>query len=156
MCSSDLSLQYEACEMLDGAGFHVLEVSGGGCFQSAIQRGVESPWERIRNLKRRAVHTPLSMALRGRFLVGTQPAEQDLIRRFVDSAAESGIAVFRMHDPMNDPEDLVGPVEAVRETGARLHVGIVYDGLPGGEDRMRERAPQLAALGADQIGRAHV
>ena len=45
------SLQYDACEMLDAAGFHVLEVTGGGCFQTAIQRGTESPWERIRNLK---------------------------------------------------------------------------------------------------------
>jgi oxaloacetate decarboxylase alpha subunit len=145
------SLQFEVCELLDTAGFHVLEVTGGGCFHSAVQRGVESPWERIRNLRRRATHTPLGMALRGRFLVGTQPVEQDLIRRFVDSAAESGIAVFRMHDPMNDPEDLAGPVEAVRETGARLHLGLVYDEHPEGEARMLARAPELAALGADRL-----
>ncbi|MGI9116180.1 MAG: acetyl-CoA carboxylase biotin carboxyl carrier protein [Gaiellales bacterium] len=145
------SLQFEACELLDSAGFHVLEVTGGGCFYSAMQRGTESPWERIRNLRRRATHTPLGMALRGRFLVGTQPVEQDLIRRFVDSAAESGIAVFRMHDPMNDPDDLVGPVEAVRETGARLHLGLVYDEHPDGEARMLQRAPELAALGADRL-----
>lgn len=145
------SLQFEACELLDSAGFHVLEVTGGGCFHSAVQRGVESPWERIRNLRRRAAQTPLGMALRGRFLVGTQPVEQDLIRRFVDSAAESGIAVFRMHDPMNDPEDLAGPVEAVRETGARLHLGLVYDDHPEGEARMLQRAPELAALGADRL-----
>ena len=145
------SLQFEACELLDSAGFHVLEVTGGGCFQTAVQRGTESPWERIRNLKRRATRTPLGMALRGRFLVGTQPAEQDLIRRFVDSAAESGIAVFRMHDPMNDPEDLVGPIEAVRETGARLHLGLVYDEHPEGASRMLARAAELAALGADRL-----
>ena len=137
--------------MLDSAGFHVLEVTGGGCFYSAVNRGVESPWERIRNLKKRATLTPLGMALRGRFLVGTQPVEQDLIRRFVDSAAESGIAVFRMHDPMNDPEDLVGPAEAVRETGARLHLGLVYDDHPDGAQRLIDRAPALAALGADRL-----
>ena len=145
------SLQFEACEILDGAGFHVLEVTGGGCFLSAVNRGVESPWEHIRNLKRRATKTPLGMALRGRFLVGTQPVEQDLIRRFVDCAAESGIAVFRMHDPMNDPEDLVGPAEAVREAGARLHLGLVYDDHPDGEQRLIERAPALAQLGADRL-----
>jgi len=145
------SLQLEACELLDSAGFHVLEVTGGGCFYSAVNRGVESPWERIRNLKKRATQTPLGMALRGRFLVGTQPVEQDLIRRFVDSAAESGIAVFRMHDPMNDPEDLVGPAEAVRETGARLHLGLVYDDHPDGAQRLIDRAPALAQLGADRL-----
>ena len=145
------SLELEACERLDGAGFHVLEVSGGGCFHAAVQRGTESPWERIRNLKRRAQRTPLGMALRGRFLVGTQPVEQDLIRRFVDCAAESGIAVFRMHDPMNDPEDLIGPAEAVREAGARLHLGLVYDEGPAGHERLLARAPELAALGADRL-----
>ncbi|MGA0122334.1 MAG: acetyl-CoA carboxylase biotin carboxyl carrier protein [Gaiellales bacterium] len=145
------SLELDACERLDGAGFHVLEVSGGGCFHSAVQRGTESPWERIRNLKRRAQRTPLGMALRGRFLVGTQPVEQDLVRRFVDCAAESGISVFRMHDPMNDPEDLVGPAEAVREAGARLHLGLVYDEGPAGHERLLARAPQLAALGADRL-----
>ncbi|MBM3680635.1 MAG: acetyl-CoA carboxylase biotin carboxyl carrier protein [Actinobacteria bacterium] len=145
------SLELEACERLDEAGFHVLEVSGGGCFHAAVQRGTESPWERIRNLKRRAQRTPLGMALRGRFLVGTQPVEQDLIRRFVDCASESGIVVFRMHDPMNDPEDLVGPAEAVREAGARLHLGLVYDEGPAGHERLLARAPELAALGADRL-----
>ena len=34
-------------------GFAYLEVSGGGCFDWAVKRGVESPWERIRALKAR-------------------------------------------------------------------------------------------------------
>src|SRR5947199_719705 len=40
-------------EALDGAGFAYLGVSGGGVFDSAVRRGVESPWERIRALKAR-------------------------------------------------------------------------------------------------------
>jgi oxaloacetate decarboxylase alpha subunit len=59
-------------EILDGAGFAYLEVSGGGVFDSAVRRGVESPWERIRALKARTT-TPLALALRGRFLVGSRP-----------------------------------------------------------------------------------
>ena len=38
-------------ELLDGVGFAYLEVSGGGVFDTAVRRGVESPWERIRALK---------------------------------------------------------------------------------------------------------
>ncbi|MDX6424642.1 MAG: pyruvate carboxylase subunit, partial [Gaiellaceae bacterium] len=59
-------------ELLDGAGFAYLEVSGGGVFDTAVRRGVESPWERIRALKSRTT-TPLALALRGRFLVGSRP-----------------------------------------------------------------------------------
>ena len=50
-------------ELLDEAGFAYLEVSGGGVFDSAVRRGVESPWERIRALKART-RTPLALALR--------------------------------------------------------------------------------------------
>ena len=79
----------QLAELLDGAGFGYLEVSGGGVFDSAVRRGVESPWERIRALKSRT-KTPLGMALRGRFLVGSRPVGGDFARRFVASAAESG------------------------------------------------------------------
>src|SRR5205085_6315417 len=81
-------------EILDGAGFAYLEVSGGGVFDSAVRRGFESPWERIRALEARTT-TPLALALRGRFLVGTRPVGGDFARRFVASAAASGIDVFR-------------------------------------------------------------
>ena len=60
-------------EVLDGAGFAYLEVSGGGVFDTAVRRGVESPWERIRALKARTRSTPLALAVRGRFLVGSRP-----------------------------------------------------------------------------------
>ena len=43
----------ELAKVLDRAGFAYLEVSGGGTFDAAVRRGVESPWERIRALKRR-------------------------------------------------------------------------------------------------------
>ena len=41
----------EVAEILDQAGFAALEVSGGGCFDAAVQRGNESPWEGIRGIK---------------------------------------------------------------------------------------------------------
>src|SRR5262250_1027078 len=78
-------------ETLDAAGFAYLEVSGGGVFDSAVRRGVEARTE-----------TPLAMALRGRFLVGSRPVGAEFARRFVASAADSGIDVFRLHDPLND------------------------------------------------------
>src|SRR5881275_1490790 len=99
-------------QILDRAGFAYLEVSGGGVFDSAVRRGVESPWERIRALEARTT-TPLAMALRGRFLVGSRPVGADFVQRFVASAAARGIQVFRLHDPLNDVSNL-------REAGAAI------------------------------------
>src|SRR5499433_4209668 len=92
-------------ETLDGAGFAYLEVSGGGVFDSAVRRGIESPWERIRALNAR-VSAPLAMALRGRVLVGSRPVDSDYVRRFIASAAANGIEVFRLSDPLNDVSNL--------------------------------------------------
>lgn len=141
----------EVASVLDRAGFRCLEVSGGGCFEHCIDEGVESPWERIRALAARC-QTPLAMGLRGRFLVGSRPLPSDLVRRFIWSAAESGIDVFRIHDPLNDMASLSDAAAAVRETGKALVVGLVHNPGPSGEDDvLLDGAREAAALGAERI-----
>jgi oxaloacetate decarboxylase (Na+ extruding) subunit alpha len=138
-------------ETLDRAGFAYLEVSGGGVFDSAVRRGVESPWERIRALKART-RTPLAMALRGRFLVGSRPVGADFARRFVASAAESGIDVFRLHDPLNDVSNLREAGEAITGAGREFDAGLVYgSGATGETEDLVEQAKALRELGAERV-----
>ncbi len=138
-------------EILDSAGFAYLEVSGGGCFDSAVKRGVESPWERIRALKART-QTPLALALRGRFLVGSRPVGVDFVRRFVATAAESGIDVFRLHDPLNDVSNLREAAEAITAADREFDAGLVYSpGRTGETETVAERASQLPELGAARV-----
>jgi oxaloacetate decarboxylase (Na+ extruding) subunit alpha len=137
-------------ELLDGAGFAYLEVSGGGVFDTAVRRGVESPWERIRALKART-KTPLGMALRGRFLVGSHPVGGDFARRFVASAAESGIDVFRLEDPLNDVSNLREAGEAITEADREFDAGLIYSPGPGGEKQLVEQAKKLPELGAARV-----
>ena len=138
-------------EVLDRAGFAYLEVSGGGCFDSAVRRGVESPWERIRALKARTT-TPLGLALRGRFLVGARPVEGELVRRFIASAAENGIDVFRLHDPLNDVSNLREAAEAIATAGREFEAGLVYSsGLAGETESLVAQARELPELGAARV-----
>jgi oxaloacetate decarboxylase (Na+ extruding) subunit alpha len=138
-------------ETLDGAGFAYLEVSGGGVFDSAVRRGVESPWERIRALKART-KTPLAMALRGRFLVGSRPVGAEFARRFVASAADSGIDVFRLHDPLNDVSNLREAGEAIAASEREFEVGLVYgSGYTGETEALVEQAKKLPELGAARV-----
>jgi oxaloacetate decarboxylase alpha subunit len=138
-------------EILDEAGFAYLEVSGGGVFDTAVRRGVESPWERIRALNART-KTPLAMALRGRFLVGSRPVGADFVRRFVASAAESGIEVFRLHDPLNDVENLREAGEAITDAGKEFDAGLVYgSGYTGETEALLEQARKLPELGASRV-----
>jgi oxaloacetate decarboxylase (Na+ extruding) subunit alpha len=135
-------------ETLDAAGFAYLEVSGGGVFDSAVRLGVESPWERIRGLKART-KTPLALAVRGRFLVGSRPVGDDLIRRFMSSAAESGIDVFRLHDPLNDVDNLRVAARAILDSGREFDAGLQY-----GSSRyqaLAEAAKRLPEIGAARV-----
>jgi oxaloacetate decarboxylase (Na+ extruding) subunit alpha len=143
--------QLQLAEILDRAGFAYLEVSGGGCFDSAVKRGVESPWERIRALKAR-VKTPLGLALRGRFLVGSRPVDADFARRFVASAAANGIDVFRLHDPLNDVSNLREAAEAIVAAERDFEAGLVYSpGRTGEIETLIERAKKLPELGAVRV-----
>src|SRR6186713_1102078 len=140
-------------EILDKAGFAYLEVSGGGVFDTAVRRGVESPWERIRALNERT-ETPLAMALRGRFLVGSRPVGGEFVRRFVATAAENGIDVFRLHDPLNDVSNLREAGAAITSAGGAFHAGLVYSPGRTGEtetDALVEQARKLPDLGATRI-----
>jgi len=135
-------------ELLDGAGFAYLEVSGGGVFDTAVRRGVESPWERIRALKART-STPLALALRGRFLVGSRPVGGDFARRFIASAAQSGIDVFRLHDPLNDVDNLREAAEAIVHSSAEFEAGLLYGS--GRHEALVEAAKRLPELGAARL-----
>jgi len=143
--------QLQLAEILDRAGFSYLEVSGGGCFDSAVRRGVESPWERIRAIRARTT-SPLALALRGRFLVGSRPVGVDFVRRFVASAAESGIDVFRLHDPLNDVSNLREASEAITAAGREFDAGLVYSPGPAGEtDALVAQSRRLVELGAARV-----
>jgi oxaloacetate decarboxylase alpha subunit len=138
-------------DILDGAGFAYLEVSGGGVFDTAVRRGVESPWERIRALKAR-VKTPLGMALRGRFLVGSHPVTGDFVQRFVSTAAENGIDVFRLHDPLNDVSNLREAAQAIADAGREFDGGLVYSsGITGETETLVAGARALPELGAARV-----
>jgi oxaloacetate decarboxylase alpha subunit len=138
-------------EILDKAGFACLEVSGGGVFDATVRRRVETPWERIRAIRAR-VSTPLGIALRGRFLVGSQPVSGDIVSRFVLCAAENGIEVFRLHDPLNDVSNLREAGAAITSAGGAFHAGLVYSpGRTGETDTLVEEARKLPGLGATRV-----
>jgi len=135
-------------ELLDTAGYAYLEISGGGAFDAAVRRGVESPWERIRAIRART-KTPLMLAVRGRFLVGSRPVGDDLVRRFMASAAASGIDSFRLHDPLNDAGNLKVAAEAVVEAGREFDAGLLYGSSR--HDALVETARRMPEIGAARI-----
>ena len=95
-----------ACEDLDKAGFWSIECWGGATFDSCIRFLNEDPWERLRTFRKLMPNSRLQMLLRGQNLLGYRHYEDEVVRRFVEKAAENGMDVFRVFDALNDIRNL--------------------------------------------------
>lgn len=139
-------------EKLDQVGFWSLESWGGATFDSCIRYLGEDPWERIRELKKAMPKTPQQMLLRGQNLLGYRHYADDVVERFVDRAADSGVDVFRIFDAMNDPRNLETAIRAVLKTGKHAQGTIAYTISPVHTIEMWvDLAKKIESMGAESI-----
>ncbi len=139
-------------ELLDEIGFHSLECWGGATFDACLRFLDEDPWERLRVIKNHVHRTPLQMLLRGQNLVGYRHYGDDVVRRFVEKAAENGIDIFRVFDALNDTRNFETAAAAIKETGKHFQAAVVYTISPVHSlDHYIDVARRLLDMGADSI-----
>ncbi len=119
----------ELAERLEGSGAAGLDVFGGATFGVALEYLGEDPFERLREV-RQATTLPLHGLLRGQSLVGKGPVADDVVDRFVEALAKSGLDVFRCFDPLNDIRNLGRVAAAVNRVGKRAEGILVYTQSP--------------------------
>ncbi|MEO1888803.1 MAG: sodium-extruding oxaloacetate decarboxylase subunit alpha [Cycloclasticus sp.] len=117
-------------EKLDKIGYWSLETWGGATFDSCIRYLGEDPWERLRLLKAAMPNTQQQMLLRGQNLLGYRHYADDVVRKFVERAAENGMDVFRIFDAMNDVRNLETAIKATIEVGKHAQGTISYTQSP--------------------------
>jgi pyruvate carboxylase subunit B len=138
-----------AAELLDACGFSALEVFGGATFEAQLRFLGEDPFERLRALAVAAPRTPLMATLSGQMLVGHRHLPDDVVTSFVRLAAEAGIGVFRLLDPLNDVANLATAAGAARSAGARVEGVVVCSDAPVAA--LATVARGLAGMGCDAI-----
>ncbi|PCI71000.1 MAG: oxaloacetate decarboxylase subunit alpha [Piscirickettsiaceae bacterium] len=117
-------------EKLDKIGYWSLETWGGATFDSCIRYLGEDPWERLRLLKAAMPNTQQQMLLRGQNLLGYRHYADDVVRKFVERAADNGMDVFRIFDAMNDVRNLETAINATIEVGKHAQGTISYTQSP--------------------------
>ena len=106
-----------------------MEVWGGATFDVAMRFLYEDPWVRLRELREAIPNILLQMLLRGSNAVGYKAYPDNLIVRFIEQAAETGIDIFRIFDSLNWVEAMKVSIRAVRErTDALAEAAICYTG----------------------------
>ncbi len=141
-----------AIESLDAVGYRSLEVWGGATFDVAYRFLHESPWERLRAIKRKAKRTPLQMLLRGQNLVGYRHYPDDVVESFCARAAAEGVDIFRIFDALNDPRNMETAIRAVKRAGAVAQGTICYTESPVHTlESFVALGQRLATLGCDEL-----
>ena len=105
-----------------------LEMWGGATFDVAYRFLHESPWERLRLLREKIPNIPFQMLLRGSNLVGYANYPDNLVRAFVEEAAQRGIDVFRVFDSLNWVPGMEVAMEEVLRQNKLLEATMCYTG----------------------------
>ncbi len=113
-------------ETIDNTGYYSLEVWGGATFDVCLRFLREDPWERLRQIKKRAQKTPLQMLLRGQNILGYKNYADDVLERFISLAVKNGIDIFRIFDALNDTRNLEKAIRFVKKYGGHAQGTLCY------------------------------
>jgi len=141
-----------ALEILDGVGYHAMEVWGGATFDACLRFLNEDPWERLRTIRKNVKNTKLQMLLRGQNLLGYKHYADDVVEEFVNKAIGNGIDIIRIFDALNDTRNLQKAVEATKKYGGHAQGTISYTISPAHTNEVFIKlAKEIEQMGADSI-----
>ncbi len=141
-----------ACPMLDKIGYKFVEGWGGATYDSCIRFLNEDPWDRLRKLHAAMPNSKIMMLLRAQNLLGYRHYADDVVEKFVATAAKNGIDVFRIFDACNDPRNMECATKAAKKTGKHVQMAISYAVTPFHTvEKYAELAKTYADFGADSI-----
>ncbi|MEM9146129.1 MAG: pyruvate carboxylase, partial [Pseudomonadota bacterium] len=118
-------------------GLFSMECWGGATFDVAYRFLQECPWQRLRELRERMPNLLTQMLLRASNAVGYTNYPDNVVQRFIDQAAASGVDVFRIFDPLNWVENMRLAMDRTLETGRICEAAICYTGDIHDPDRAK-------------------
>ena len=105
-----------------------VECWGGATFDVAMRFLNEDPWTRLAVLREKMPDTLLQMLLRASNAVGYTNYPDNVVRYFVEKAADGGIDLFRVFDSLNWVENMRVAMDAILKTGKLCEAAICYSG----------------------------
>ncbi|MEM9918306.1 MAG: pyruvate carboxylase [Bacteroidota bacterium] len=125
---------YDMMKVAESFGRHMgdqlfsMEVWGGATFDVSLRFLKECPWTRLKLLREAIPNTLFQMLLRGSNAVGYAAYPDNLVERFIDTAAETGVDLFRIFDSLNWVEAMKVSIQRVRKAGKIAEACLCYTG----------------------------
>ncbi|MDP4031421.1 MAG: pyruvate carboxylase [Pseudorhodobacter sp.] len=138
-------------------GLFSVECWGGATFDVAYRFLQECPWQRLRDIRERLPNVMTQMLLRGSNGVGYTNYPDNIVRSFVEQAANTGVDVFRVFDSLNWVENMRVAMDAVLASGKLCEAAICYTGDILDPDRAKYDLKYYTTMGrALKAAGAHV
>ncbi len=126
-----------------------MECWGGATFDVAYRFLQECPWKRLVDLRAAMPNLLTQMLLRSANGVGYTNYPDNVVVKFVDQAAKSGVDVFRVFDSLNWVENMRVAMDAVIDTGKICEGAICYTGDILDPDRSKYDLKYYVKMGKD-------
>ena len=104
------------------------EMWGGATFDVCMRFLKESPWDRLERIRNKMPGAILQMLLRGSNAVGYKNYPDNVVKEFIDLAAENGIDLFMIFDCFNWIPNMKVSIEQALKTGKIVEPAICYTG----------------------------
>ena len=111
-------------------GLFSMECWGGATFDVSMRFLREEPWERLSQLRSAVPNVLFQMLLRASNAVGYTNYPDNVVKQFVQQAADGGIDLFRVFDSLNWVDNMRVAIDAVRDTGMLCEGAICFTGDP--------------------------
>ncbi|UWR16701.1 pyruvate carboxylase [Sulfitobacter sp. M368] len=134
-----------------------MECWGGATFDVAYRFLQECPWQRLRDLRAALPNVMTQMLLRASNGVGYTNYPDNVVQKFVATAAETGVDVFRVFDSLNWVENMRVAMDAVVEANKVCEGTICYTGDIFDPNRAKYDLKYYVQMGKDlKAAGAHV
>ncbi|MGC1494244.1 MAG: pyruvate carboxylase [Sulfitobacter sp.] len=134
-----------------------MECWGGATFDVAYRFLQECPWQRLRDLRAAMPNVMTQMLLRASNGVGYTNYPDNVVQKFVATAANTGVDVFRVFDSLNWVENMRVAMDAVIEANKVCEGTICYTGDIFDPERAKYDLKYYVAMGKDlKAAGAHV
>ncbi len=134
-----------------------LECWGGATFDVSMRFLTEDPWDRLAAIREAAPNLLTQMLLRGANGVGYTNYPDNVVRYFVQQAAEGGVDIFRVFDCLNWVENMRVAMDAVGESGKIIEAALCYTGNIGDPNRAKYDLKYYVGLAGElEAAGAHI
>ena len=138
-------------QRLDDAGFDAVEIMATSFEKKMIRDLQEDPWERLVEVRKRIVKTPLRM-IRGRQLAAFQITPDAIENLWYDRMAAMGIGQIRLSDSSNTPDGWKKNMVRARKAGIDVIINLIFSQSEKHTDEYyAQRAREAAKLKPHRI-----